>query len=238
MRKLEELAVVAVHQIGIAREVGLNWGVEPRTANTVRLSHSPNIIDGANPKRGPLILATNDVWIIGWRRGAKAAHHEEAAVGTKIDDAAVMGGDGANLGEATGIFRREFEEGPTGMEKVAFGRDFATGAGFTERSARTRHWVSTWETPASIAFIDEQDRSFFFDKNVDGDSGFRALELESGGILDRAKLELGIQFVESELLGVLLRGFGCDEVEGPFVFAASAKDPAGHGLMGFLLNIR
>lgn len=168
----------------------------------------------------------------------KAAHNEETAVGTKIDDAAVMGGDGADLGEATSIFRREFEEGATGLEEVAFGRDFATRTRISKRSSGTGHFASTWETPTTIAFIDEQDRSFFLDKNVCRNGSFGALELESGGVLDQAKLELGIQFVESELFGVFLRGVGYDEVECPFVFAASAEDPAGNSLIGFLLDIR
>eukprot|EP01034_Spumella_vulgaris_P032041 gene32041-39578_t len=196
---------------------GGDGGVLPRTANAHRFAEAPEIVDGAGPDGGLAVGRADDVGVGPRGIGGEAGHEEESAPGGVVVNAAVVRGDGADLGDAAGVFGGEFEEGASGVEEVALGADLAHGAfGIGEGVVG----AAAGQAPTAVLLVGVDDRGGVEGDGVAGDGDVGLHPRGGTGFGARTKDEVGAHFVkrvaDGEAEGFLLGAAGVEEAADRF----------------------
>lgn len=192
----EAFAVVAGHEVGVRGDAGLDARLVPGAALAAGFTELPEVVGDAEPERGFSAGGPDDA--AGGRLfQVDAAQHEQAAPGAVVVDGEVVGGDGADEGEAAGIDGREFIEGAMGVEEVAFGDDFTGEAHALGEFGIVEGGVALGQTPAAALVVGVEDRGRVHFEDAGGRGDVLAHPGFEGGIRKRFKLEGGIQAVEA-----------------------------------------
>ncbi len=182
--------VVAGGEVGVAGFAGFDGSFFPGAAGSAGFAELPEVVESAGPEGHGSILAAQDVIALGI--GGDAAQEEEAAVGGVVFDAAIVRGDGADLGEASGAVRGQFVEGPGAVEEIAFGDDFAIDA---PRSGGVEVGIAFGQAPAAAVFIFVKGGGGIDGDDAGGNGHGLAHECGRNGVVFFRELQVAVEFV-------------------------------------------
>ena len=164
--------------------------------------------------------------------GSDAGHHEEAAPARVVVDCAVVRGDGADLGDAAGVFGGEFEEGAAGIEEIAFGADFAVDADRAVGRGAVERGVTAREAPVFSLLVGVDHGSGIEADGGGGRGEVGVRPFRGGGVVGADELQVGAQLVErvadGDAEGFFLGAAGVEEGTG----AASGAEAGEAGVRG------
>ena len=184
-------------QIGIAGGTCFDGGIQPGAALAAGFAELPDVIDRADSE-GTLVVGAADDVIGGWGIGQDAAEDEQAAVAGEIVNAAAVGAEGPDFGEATGVAGGQFVEGAVDTEEIPLGADFAAEPGRSKAGVLIEGGLAAGEAPAfSIGHLIDQGSGVGSDERR-GDGGFLPDKGRQVAIVGKLQGEIRGEFVGTQ----------------------------------------